>query len=102
MFSLATLFDSLPEAVVVADRERRVRYVNTAAVTLFVYSLQDLQGRKTEILYADPTDFLNLGKERYNPQADPVFSAYRVLYRSSDGATFMGQTSAGGLPSASG
>ena len=102
LFSLATLFDSLPEAVVVADRERRVRYVNTAAVTLFGYSLQDLQGRKTEILYADPTDFLNLGKERYNPQADPVFSAYRVLYRSSDGATFLGQTSAGGLPSASG
>ena len=48
LFSLATLFDSLPEAVVVADRERRVRYVNTAAVTLFGYSLQDLQGRKTE------------------------------------------------------
>ena len=62
-FSLANLFDTLPEAVVVADRERRVVYINAAAETLFGYRLADLRGRKTEIFYANQADFLNMGKQ---------------------------------------
>jgi len=102
LHSLARLFETLPEAVVVADRDRRVIYINAAAEALFGHTLQALQGRKTETLYADRADFLNLGKERYNPNANPVFSAYRVLYQCSDGSTFLGQTSAGGLANAQG
>ena len=102
LFSLANLFDTLPEAVVVADRERRVRYVNAAAETLFGYGLEDLRGHKTEALYADQADFRNMGKERYNPTVSSAFSAYRILYRCSDGSRFLGQTSAGGLSDTSG
>ncbi|MBD3651197.1 MAG: PAS domain-containing protein, partial [Alcanivorax sp.] len=39
--SLANLFDTLPEAVVVEDRERRAVYINAAAETLFGYRLED-------------------------------------------------------------
>ena len=102
LFSLPDLFDTLPEAVVVADRARRVVYLNAAAETLFGYSLQDLLGRTTEVFYADQADFLNMGKERYNPQANPSFSAYRVWYRCSDGSRFLGRTSARGLTNAEG
>ncbi len=101
-FSLASLFDTLPEAVVVADRERRVVYVNAAAETLFGYPLADLRGRKTELFYADKADFLNMGKQRYNTTAGPGFAAFRVLYQCSDGSQFLGQTSAGSLSSAQG
>ena len=101
-FSLANLFDTLPEAVVVADRERRVVYINAAAETLFGYRLEDLRGRKTDVFYADQADFLNMGKQRYNTTASPGFSAYRVLYQCSDGSRFLGQTSAGGLSGAQG
>lgn len=87
-FSLANLFDTLPEAVVVADRERRVVYINAAAETLFGYRLADLRGRKTEIFYANQADFLNMGKQRYNTTASRGFSAYRVLYQCSDGSQF--------------
>ena len=101
-FSLANLFDTLPEAVVVADRERRVVYINAAAETLFGYRLADLRGRKAEIIYANQADFLNMGKQRYNTTASRGFSAYRVLYQCSDGSQFLGQTSAGGLSGAQG
>lgn len=70
LHSLARLFETLPEAVVVADRDL---HINAAAEALFGHTLNALQGRKTETLYADWADFLNLGKERYNPNANPVF-----------------------------
>lgn len=97
LFSLSNLFDTLPEAVIATDSERLVVYINAAAESLFGYSARDLHGKKTEVLYADRADFLNLGKKRYNPGVNPAFSAYRVWYRCSDGSRFLGQTSAHGL-----
>jgi diguanylate cyclase (GGDEF)-like protein/PAS domain S-box-containing protein len=102
LFSLPDLFDTLPEAVVVADRTRRVVYLNAAAEALFGYSLRDLRGRTTDVFYADHADFLTLGKEHYNGKTNPSFSPYRVSYRCSDGSRFLGQTSARGLTNAQG
>lgn len=102
LHAVAVLFDPLPEAVVLADRDRRILYINAAAEALFGYSLAQLRNKKTETLYADPSDFVDQGKERYNPGADATFSAYRVSYQRSDGSMFLGQTSGGGLRDAEG
>lgn len=54
---LTEIFDSFEEAVVVADTNRCMVYVNSAAECLFGYSKDELYGEETKILYADESDF---------------------------------------------
>ena len=100
--SLADLFDPLHEAVVVADRERRILYINPAAEALFGYPLEELLSQTTEVLYANVEDFVQQGEERYNPDGAVTAEAYRVMYRRADGSLFLGQTSGARVRDATG
>src|SRR5690554_3282691 len=89
---LAELFDRLSGAVVVADTNRRMVYVNAAAENLFGYDKDELYGRETKILYAIEEEFHEQGIKRFNPAIKSVAETYRLRYRRADGEVFLGQT----------
>lgn len=93
---LKALFEGSPEAVVVADTDRRVVDVNPAFLDLFGYEPDTAFGQKTEFLYASPDDFRDLGRRRFNPSAPVDTSPVTVTFRRANGDVFAGETT--GVP----
>ncbi|MGM0783755.1 MAG: bifunctional diguanylate cyclase/phosphodiesterase [Pseudomonadota bacterium] len=89
---LTEIFDTFEEAVVVADTNRCMVYVNSATERLFGYSKDELYGEETKILYADESDFSEQGRKRFNVASKIAAESYRVAYRRSDGEIFLGLT----------
>ncbi|UWN51335.1 hypothetical protein ASALC70_03562 [Alcanivorax sp. ALC70] len=99
---LEDIFNQLPEAVVVADKDRYVVYVNPATERLFGYDQSDLAGQRTAIFYADPHDFDDQGERRYNPSVRSGMDNYRMSYRCADGTVFLAHTCGGVIRDPSG
>jgi PAS domain S-box-containing protein len=97
------IYKAIADAVIVADTNRYIKYINPAANKLFGYQLADLTGYTTEILYADPKAYAAQGKRIYSVQAASDLSApFEVEYRHADGSTFIGETIGGKLRSEDG
>jgi len=99
---LTEIFDSFEEAVIVADANRHMIYVNTAAEHLFGYPQGAMLGEKTQILYADENDFSEQGKKRFNAKSIASSESYRVVYRRADGEQFLGITTGAPMRSVDG
>jgi len=93
--TLRDLFRFLPEAVVVADPDRRILYVNPAAEDLFGWDAAELLGEETKVLYASPVTFREQGRKRFSAAAGDRPEPTQVAYRRRDGATFRGDTTGG-------
>lgn len=87
-----SLFAHSPTAVIAADLERRITGLNPAAEKLFGYSSGELEGRDTQIVYADPRDYERLGRTNYRSDIDAPTQTYTVKYRSRTGRIFDGET----------
>lgn len=92
---LADIFNQLPEAVVVADKDRCVVYANPATEALFGYSLDQMLGQNTRMFYAEQRDFEEQGQRRYNTSAHGGLDDYRMSYRCADGSVFLAHTCGG-------
>ncbi len=55
--TLRAMLEMLPDAVILSDADRRIRYVNGAFTRLFGYSFEEAQGRSTEFIYRDRAAF---------------------------------------------
>ena len=86
------IVESMPVAVVYADRDRRIRRVNPAFENLFGYAADDVHGEQTRMIYADPEAFEAQGRTRFNDEARRDTAAYEVQYRRNDGIVFEGET----------
>ena len=88
------LFDILPDAALIADTSRIIRAVNAAATKLFGYDAEEMLGRTTEFLYAEPSDFTEQGRARYNTQAMSSVDnpTYEVRYKAKNGRIFWSET----------
>ena len=86
------MFDSISDAVIVADTSRRITLVNKATLAQFGFREDELIGKATEILYADPEDYRQTGKDRYNEKTTPSLKAYEIRYRRKNGSVFWGET----------
>lgn len=86
------IFQSIPDGVVFADLDRRIRSVNPALTTLFGYSSQEVLGQKAEVLYARSEDYLEQGIQRYNLNAQEEFQPYEVTYSRKNGEQFISET----------
>jgi len=92
---LTTVFDHFSEAVMVADINRVILYVNEATLNLFGYTKAELYGQETKILYAVKDEFAAQGKKRFNSQSKVLVENFRIAYRRADGGTFVGLTTGG-------
>ncbi len=86
------MFNSIPDAVMFVDTERRIIMNNPAVQTMFGYSNEELIGQSTEILYADKQDFKDQGRQRYRTGPDSANTPYEVRYRRKDGTVFWSET----------
>lgn len=86
------IVNSISDAVVFVDINRKIIAVNPAITTMFGYSLSDLSGLTTEILYANPDDFKNQAKVRYGTNTNPSKTVYEMKYKHRNGTEFYGET----------
>lgn len=85
------LFKHIRDAILVADTERRIINCNPAFSDLFGYSLADIEGQPTEILYAESAEFESMGAE-IQQHIDDIEFTYTVQYLTKQGAVFWGET----------
>lgn len=90
------VFSTMTDAVVMANAERAIVLVNTAAEDLFGYAADELQGKLTAVLYTEQAGYEDQGKARYNAQSPADDAPYVMQYTRKDGTTFLGETR--GLP----
>jgi two-component system, cell cycle sensor histidine kinase and response regulator CckA len=80
------MFETMSDALIFADGQRRIRRVNPAFVSTFGYSADEVIGRTTEFLYADPDDYANQGRLRFQPDPAETGAPYELRYRRKDGS----------------
>lgn len=87
-----SMFESIPDAIIYADPERKIRMVNQAAIELFGFDEIELQGNETKMLYASADDFKQQGLKRFNPNSKRTSSPNIITYKCKNGNEFSGET----------
>ena len=86
------MFNSLPDAVIFADIDRRIVMTSPSAESMFGYSEDELLGQTTELFYVDNSQFQDQGKRRYNPGKNTDKGVYEIQYKRKDGSLFWSET----------
>jgi PAS domain S-box-containing protein len=86
------IIDSMSDAVIYTDSQRRIRLVNRAMTAMFGYTQEELNGKSCNLLYDDKRDFERMGELLYRPLLGNNRLSYEVRYRCKDGATFLGES----------
>lgn len=96
---LDSLVDAVPDALVFADTDRRIRLVNAAFTRLFGYTLDEVQGHTTAMIYPSFAEYVAKGSPscasettRDRTATDPVKPMYTQRYERSDGTVFPSET----------
>lgn len=87
-----SVFHDVPDAMVVADEERRIVLCNAAITKTFGYQSHEVLGKKTIMFYESEEEYIRQGKERFNLSAEEKLKPYIVNYRRKDGSVFPGET----------
>ncbi|BES69479.1 hypothetical protein RE428_04970 [Marinobacter nanhaiticus D15-8W] len=96
---LPYVFGHMDVAAIVADADRRIIMINDAALEMFGYDEAELKGHETRIIYADPDDFEEQGRKRFNKEAQEAQETYITRYRCKNGNVFEGETLGGPIKS---
>ncbi len=96
-----SLFNSNRDAILVADTERRILDANPAFETLFGFSLAELKGENTQLIYASQPEHAEMG-QKLNQTGNTAGFVKLVHYRKKNKETFLGETSAFHLKDAEG
>lgn len=86
-----SLFKSIRDPILVANTRREIIDWNPAFSELFGYSLEELQGQKTHVIYHQPEQYQSLG-EKLTPQVTDLDISTITVYRKKNGETFPGET----------
>ncbi|MDE4173028.1 PAS domain S-box protein [Phaeobacter sp. PT47_59] len=100
--SIPGLFRDLPEAVIVADEEREIVWANNAALAMFGYTIDQLIGQSTEILYPNKDAFQEAGTAHFNKTGSATDHNYEANYLRANGKVFLGETTGGPMRGANG
>lgn len=86
------MFESIPDAVIYADPERKIRMVNKAAIQMFGFDESEMYGNQTKMLYTSQNDFKEQGVKRYNPNSTDEALPNVIYYKHKNGIEFPGET----------
>ncbi len=89
---LEQIFEAMPEALVYADTNRKIIRVNSAFEKIYGYKREEVIGKKTKILYANPNEFVEQGEKRFNVDARNKMEPYGIDYRRKNGEIFPSET----------
>jgi PAS domain S-box-containing protein len=96
-----SLYNSIRDAILVADTDRRIIDCNPAFTELFGYTLDEIRGKRTLHVYADREAFKKLGQTLRQRDGDANFFV-TVPYQKKSGQTFPGETNVFPLKDAAG
>ncbi|QEG22668.1 sensor histidine kinase [Mariniblastus fucicola] len=88
---LKTLVASVPDALISGGLDRRITHFSRSASRIFGYEPEEVLGKLTSVLYANPDDFQLLAKERFNPESHENLEIKEVMWRRKSGETFPGE-----------
>ena len=91
----SAIFDAISDAVVFVDTERKIIQTNPAFDKQFGYTLEEIKGQTTKLLYAKPEEYGVQGKKRYNPDPKINVDLYEIEYQRKDASTFISETLGG-------
>lgn len=83
-----TIFNSITDAIVLADTDRNIRMVNPAFTRIFGYTAEETLGRNAAFLYADPEMYELQGEIRFNKNVTMGQSVYEIDFKRKDGVVF--------------
>jgi len=86
------VFNSIVDAAIVVDTQRRIVKTNPAFTQIFGYELEDLKDHTTEILYADGKDYEAICQKYYHAGAVQGKPIFEINYRRKDGTVFPAET----------
>jgi PAS domain S-box-containing protein len=86
-----SLYNSIRDAILVADTERTIIDCNPAFSDLFGYTLEEIEGKQTHTVYESREEFEALGEALQGHVGDPNF-LFTVHYRKKSGEVFPGET----------
>ncbi|MCF7797511.1 MAG: PAS domain S-box protein [Lentisphaeria bacterium] len=87
------LYNSLRDAILVADTSRMIIDCNPAFSELFGYSLEEIKGHPTVKVYQNPDEFETMGAE-LRKHMDELGFVTTIHYKKKSGDSFVGETSA--------
>ena len=96
------LFESIRDAIVVADKQRNIIQCNSAFHELFGYDNNDILGNQTLMLYESVEQFNKLGEAIKSRIEKPEPFTYVVKYKKKNGEIFDGETGISYLNNSSG
>jgi PAS domain S-box-containing protein len=87
------LYNSIRDAILVANSERQIIDCNPAFTSIFGYSLNEIKNKKTISIYENEEQFNELGIALKEHSNDETPFLYTVNYKKKDGLVFPGETS---------
>ena len=84
------LFQSIRDAIILADTDRNIISCNPAFTEIFGYSFDEIKGKKTITIYENEQQFVELGETIKAHNGTPF--NYTVNYKRRDGTVFPGET----------
>ena len=88
---LNTIVNAIPDALLSANLDREITHLSRSAIEMFGYHPEEVLGKKTRLLYADPSDFDRLLEERFNTRVGDVLEVIEIQWRRKSGETFPGE-----------
>jgi PAS domain S-box-containing protein len=86
------VFRDVPDAMILANSERKIIMSNPAFTRTFGYDPDEVLGTRTQVLYESPEEFERQGSMRFNTTAEQKPETYVVSYRRKNGDVFPGET----------
>ncbi len=86
-----SLFNSIRDAILVADTDRNIINCNQAFTDIFGYELDEIKGKKTKYVYHDEKQFEEMGDEIREKMGERDFY-YTIDYEKKSGEVFPGET----------
>ncbi|MBC8392303.1 MAG: PAS domain S-box protein [Deltaproteobacteria bacterium] len=87
-----TIVNSISDAVIVGNTQRQVAAINPAFTKLWGYSIEELKGKTTEMLYENMDDYEEQGRNRYRVDGTVEHQIFEVNYRRKNGTVFHAET----------
>lgn len=86
-----SLFNSIRDAILVADTDRKIINCNPAFEELFEYDLEEIEGKPMEYVYESAEEFEKMGEEIAGHIDNPQFTTI-LNYEKKSGQVFPGET----------
>ncbi len=87
-----TMFNTIPDGVVITDTNREIQLANKGMEDTFGYKPSELLGKTTAMLYANQDNYRHTGTAVFGQNAQKRDDRYLTYYRKNNGQEFPGET----------